>query len=66
MINIYALNIRAPMIYRANSDRRNSNRMIVDLNILLLRVDRKIQIGHQEGNSRLEQYYRPNGPNKHV
>ena len=43
MINIYALNIRAPMLYRANSGRRNSNGMIVDLNTLLLRVDRKFR-----------------------
>ena len=43
MINIYALNIRAPMIYRANSDRRSSNRMIVDLNTLFLRVGRKFR-----------------------
>ena len=43
MINIYALNIRTPMLYRANSGRRNSSRMILDLNTLLLRVDRKFR-----------------------
>ena len=43
MINLYAFNIRTPMIYRANSGRRNSSRMILDLNTLLLRVDRKFR-----------------------
>ena len=43
MINIYAPNIRAPIIYRAYSDRRNSNRMIVDLNTLFSKMDREFR-----------------------